>query len=68
MHLNEIQVTSLGLQKETPVLISITLSSNEKVTSNFSMYFPGVKQLCTSGLEIENSPSLRLTARVKYQR
>lgn len=65
MVLNGIRVTWLWLQKETPVLISVTLHSNEKVTSHFSMYFPGVKQLCTSGLEIESSPSLRLTARVK---
>lgn len=48
--------------KGNPVPISITLPSNEKVTSYLSGYFPGVEQFCASGLEIENSPSLRLTA------
>ena len=40
---NEIKVTSFSLQKETPVFLSVTLTTNEKVTSYFSVYFLGLK-------------------------
>lgn len=65
MVLNGIKVTSFYLQKETPVFVSMTLPTNEKLTSYFSVCFPGGKWACTSGVEIENSPPFRLTARGK---
>lgn len=63
MLLNGIKVTLATKRNPSPHLV--TVPPNEKVTSYFFVFFPGVKQSCTSGLEIENSPCFGLNARVK---
>lgn len=49
-------------QREALVLTSLTSPTNEEAASYFFVCSPGVKQSCTSGLEIENSLCCRLTA------
>lgn len=65
--LREVSLLSHGIKvtlaaKRSLVLTSIASPTNEEAASYFFVCSPGVKQSCTSGLEIEDSLCCRLSA------